>query len=266
MENIYYVYLYLDSRKPYSNPKYPDLTFEPFYVGRGKNKRLFAHLAEAKSLKGKAVRDCGRANMIKINKINKMLDEGYPPIIVKYQYNLTFDQCKFLERQLINEFGKIIDGSGILTNFTDGSAEGCPKKIMSGSLNPFYGKTHSDEFKAKMSIIHKGKELSANQKDAISKANTGKIRSLHAKENYRASMVDRVINYDGTDPSLNALWESRSKHWVIRDPDGNLYEIKSLSKFCLERGLKHKSLMSAFPDREISSGPCAGWRIIERKD
>ena len=50
-ENKYYVYIYLDPRKP-GKYYYPNMDvcflFEPFYVGKGKNKQMYSHLKETK--------------------------------------------------------------------------------------------------------------------------------------------------------------------------------------------------------------------------
>jgi len=47
---IFYVYGYFDPRKP-GKFVYEDLaySFEPFYIGKGKDKRCFEHLSDTKS-------------------------------------------------------------------------------------------------------------------------------------------------------------------------------------------------------------------------
>jgi hypothetical protein len=49
-KNIYYVYVYLDPRK-FGVFEYGSLKFdyEPFYVGKGTNKRMYAHLKTDKT-------------------------------------------------------------------------------------------------------------------------------------------------------------------------------------------------------------------------
>ena len=49
---IYYVYAYLDPRKEYKDISIFSniITHEPFYIGRGKNNRLYDHLLEAKKV------------------------------------------------------------------------------------------------------------------------------------------------------------------------------------------------------------------------
>jgi len=71
--NKYYVYVYLDPRKPnkyvYGNYQFE---YEPFYVGKGKERQWLVHLQEAES--SRPSRKCG--NPWKVNKIRKILKEG----------------------------------------------------------------------------------------------------------------------------------------------------------------------------------------------
>lgn len=46
-----------------------------------------------------------------------------------------------------------------------------------GDKNPFFGKTHSDEFRKNSSAIHKGKSISQETRNKLSKALKGKKQS-----------------------------------------------------------------------------------------
>jgi len=46
-------------------------------------------------------------------------------------------------------------------------------KLYSGKNNPFYGKTHTEEFRKKSSKIHKGKKISKKQREIVSKKQKG---------------------------------------------------------------------------------------------
>lgn len=72
--NNFYVYVYLD---PLISGKYEygdyKFDFEPFYVGKGKNKRLYYHITEAERYYESGFnRD--RVNISKVEKIKNIID------------------------------------------------------------------------------------------------------------------------------------------------------------------------------------------------
>jgi hypothetical protein len=99
-----YVYIYFDPRKP-GKFTFEDLEFdfEPFYVGLGKFGRMYAHLNLAKT--GKGYFDNGR-NPRKINRIKSILADGLEPIIVKFKDDISYEECKLLEKDLIRKIGR----------------------------------------------------------------------------------------------------------------------------------------------------------------
>lgn len=107
--NVYYVYVYLDPRKP-GNFIYDEFEFgyEPIYVGKGTKSRLLRHLKEK-------VR-----NPIKINKINKIRKEGKNPIILKIIDKISNEYSLEIEKRLIKKIGRINKKTGPLTNCTEG--------------------------------------------------------------------------------------------------------------------------------------------------
>ena len=83
--NQFYVYVYLDPRKPgkFKYGKY-EFGYEPFYVGKGYNQRFKIHLKESKLNKD--------PNKLKVNKIRKIRkDTNKDPIIIKYKENLLVE-------------------------------------------------------------------------------------------------------------------------------------------------------------------------------
>ena len=106
-QKIFYVYALMDPRVPgpftYGRWKFD---YEPFYIGKGKNNRVFGHF---KSLS---------ANTPKNNKIKKIFSSGLEPVTVLKRSSLTEKQAFALEYQLISLIGR--KGSGPLTNLTDG--------------------------------------------------------------------------------------------------------------------------------------------------
>lgn len=121
--NIYYVYIYYC---------YEDI---PFYVGYGKNNRMFDHLNEAKK-KPTAV-----TGEHKLNKIRKILKEGLEPRIEIVASDLSRDEACRLEIELIEKFGRSDLGLGPLTNMTKGG---------DGTVE------WSDELRSKLSEKRKG--------------------------------------------------------------------------------------------------------------
>ncbi len=107
--NIYYVYAYLDPRKPgkYKFDEF-EFEFEPFYIGKGTKSRLLRHLKEK------------NRNPIKYNKISKIKKEGKLPIIIKIIDKISNEESLQIERTLIKKIGRIIDGTGTLTNYSEG--------------------------------------------------------------------------------------------------------------------------------------------------
>ena len=143
---LFYVYVYLDPRKPGSYI-YGEYTFdyEPFYIGKGKNDirkrkstRMFNHLVEA--LSNWDIENLRPQGSFKCNKIRKIINEtGNDPIIIKYQDDMNEKDSYSLEIQLIKEIGRYDLNTGPLTNLTDGGL-GCTRY---GLDNAMYGKTHS---------------------------------------------------------------------------------------------------------------------------
>ena len=116
----YYVYIYLDTRKP-GCYIYDELNFdyEPIYVGKGKKSRYKKHLSL-------------RLNMENhfYHKLNKIINEGFNPEIIITKDNINENEAFEYEIELIKKIGRIIDNTGTLTNLTTGG-EGRSGSIVS---------------------------------------------------------------------------------------------------------------------------------------
>lgn len=113
--NKYYVYIYLDPRK-LGQWKFRDwvFPFRPFYVGYGQNNRMLDHF-----------KPCSRKETNVKNKIlNKLIDDGYTPVFFKIYIDLTKEQAKEIEIEVISTFGRIDLSTGILGNMTNGGDDG----------------------------------------------------------------------------------------------------------------------------------------------
>ena len=109
----YYVYCLFDSsrRVNYENPSL-DFCFiyEPFYVGKGKDKRIKAHFMPS-SL---------RMDSFKNNKIKKILESGGEVLSEVLARDLMEDEAYTQEQSIITKIGRRDMGNGPLTNLSDG--------------------------------------------------------------------------------------------------------------------------------------------------
>jgi len=131
MEN--YVYVILDITES-GEWKYKDKTFinKPIYVGMGIGNRYLAHFTLKLYSK--------ESNFTKHKLIKKLIESGNKPLSIKVFENLDREKAKEIEIDMIKHFGKSIDGSGILTNITDGGDETRYNKL--GGENPHSKKVY----------------------------------------------------------------------------------------------------------------------------
>ena len=97
--------------------------------------------------------------------------------------------------------------------------------LISGELNPFYGKKHSEETKRKISEKNSGRVMTQEQKDKISKANLGKKMSPE---------------------SIKKTVEKNSRIWHLIDPNGNCITVKNLSEYCKKNGLDQRNMTKMY--------------------
>lgn len=183
---IFYVYVYLDPRKP-GDYIYGDLRFsnEPFYVGKGKKYRYKDHLNEKET-----------KNIVKHNKINKIRNDGLMPIIQILYDKLTNEESLVLEIKTIRQIGRLNIKTGPLTNLTDGgeghvgfiqTKETKLKRKASQEKSTFDITVHSEEFKSKMSSIAKEYYSDENNRLAHSLLFKGKNNPMFGKKRSKES-------------------------------------------------------------------------------
>ena len=211
----YYVYIYLDPRKP-GNFKFENyfFTHEPIYIGKGTRNRMRHHLVQR--LKKKT---------LFYNKLNKIISEGNEPIFYKLFDNLSEEEALKNEVELIKLIGRIDIETGSLCNCTEGGDRGfnrteeTRKKLSEqkkGEKNPMFGKTTSD------------KQKEAVRQIALSKK--GKKREEIYSKQAIQNMLQGAKNR-GKDKKL----KNHTKKYIIMGA-------KHLQKFCSEKNIQYQLL------------------------
>ena len=141
-DNVFYVYVYLDPRKPglyeygdhlqefvsaeeYNYKKYK-FDYEPFYIGKGRDRQIDSHLFEAR--RNRPTKD---PNTFKISVIKNILSSGKEPIRIKIVENLEESIAFQKEKELISLIGRRTFNTGPLTNLTEGGDGGPSGKDLS---------------------------------------------------------------------------------------------------------------------------------------
>jgi hypothetical protein len=206
LEKIYYTYVYLNPLKS-GKFEYEKLKFNysPFYVGKGKGKRMFHHYNN-KTLNSDL-------NKHKTNTIKQILRNEKLPIIVKFSEKLFENEAFDDEIFLIKTIGRSDLNLGPLTNMTNGG-DGCSghlwqigrkhteetKKKISDTLkktsiwvtnNPSKTKEHREM----MSKLLKGRKFSNETRRKISESSKGKKLSKETKKKIGESTKQRIEIY-----------------------------------------------------------------------
>ena len=249
-KNIFYVYAYLDPRKP-GPYKYGDNEFshEPFYIGKGHGSR------------------CTRTTKRSVwvgNKLGKFKRNGLKVIIIKIAENLCEEDAYKLEIKTIKHLGRCNLETGPLVNLTDGGdglrnpSQECRQKmseirslIFRGKGNPFYGKKHTKETRKKISEslmgnvpYNKGQPMSESQKKKLSKANTGKHLSEEGKQKLRDHFAlgnHPFLGRKHSEEAKRKVSETKKRQarshdvpyqWIAISPKGVIHQIRNLTQFC----------------------------------
>lgn len=219
MNDIFYVYVYLDPRKEKFESNGISFEHEPFYIGKGKDKRAWQHLFESQ-------RKQHGKNSLKLQKIERIINSGHIPKIYFFKENISEEEAMELEKSLISKIGTkwCIKGikRGPLTNMTSGgdgytpSDELCKKHSMPGIKNPMYGKTHTAEAKEKI------------RKQSLKLKHSNKTKK----------QMSKIRGYGGTD--------FRGFKWILITPEGKRIKIDHLSDYCKKEKLPYGSLYGSF--------------------
>ncbi len=260
-EQKYYVYKYVD---PTTNT--------PFYIGKGQGDRYIYHL--------KNLND--NTNPHKTNKIKKLLNEGYVPIINLIKTGLTETQSFELEKKLIKKYGRIDLGDGCLVNLSDGGEgqsgwvpteeyKNNMSKSTSGNKNGMFGKKHTEETKNKIRQKSIGRKLNDSHRNKMSENRTGEKNSFYGKKHTKKSIElirqKKIGKFIGEN-------NFTAKSFIFISPDKKEKTIKGgFVKFCIENGLSVAKMRRNIgkgviqPPKKnpqsmtIQSKNCVGWEV-----
>jgi hypothetical protein len=128
MKKNYYIYVYLNPLNP-GIFKYEDLEFdfEPIYIGKGINNRLYNHISSCQNKKNKS----GYRRLF-YQKLRKIIRLGHDPKVIIFKNHLSEKEAFQLEIELISKIGRRITKEGPLCNNSKGG-EG-----PSGAVTPRY--------------------------------------------------------------------------------------------------------------------------------
>jgi hypothetical protein len=218
-----YIYVFLNNMKSgnYKYEKYNlSFEFEPYYIGKSSHStyhnREEVHIRYA--LNGKDV--CN--NFHKMNTINKLVKNGFDPIVIRIFDNLTEDDANLLESKLIEEIGTRINKNGPLVNIAKGGLGGDtftnnPRKEeirekhrqnALGSKNNMYGRKLEDSPShiAKLNGKHWNKGRKASEETLI------KLSEINSGHKNNASK--KTLLFDG---ELNLIKEYECCKYLAQD-------------------------------------------------
>lgn len=239
----FYVYSILDPRKP-GVYKYNDLEFsyEPIYIGKGKNNRLYQHTK---------LYNLNKYDSYKDRKLKKIINEGFKPIIVKLKENLIEQDALNLEKEYISKIKRYPDGP--LTNLTDGgdgvsglkhtpeSKEKMSKTWFNETTAPWNkGMQMPKEYCDKLSKSHLGHKLSEETIEKLSHIRKGKLKSEEHKQKIRESLCKNTYR--------------------IISPEGQEFVVNNYNEFCKEHNLSPSTMCRILHGYKKScNGGWTGW-------
>jgi len=228
--NKFYVYAYLDPRKP-GKYSYDELDmcflYEPFYIGKGSGNRINNHLHQSVIDKN--------VNKRKINKIKKILKEcSDAPISIKIKENLSNKDSLSEEILYIKIIGRLNLKNGPLTNFTDGGDSPCGfkhseetklklSKACKGRIPWNKGKKHSKDTIEKMVKIKTGKRLTKETKDKIKEARTGTKHTEESIEKMRKERIGKTFSKEVKEKMSQTRKGKNTKVFKVTNPKGEVF-------------------------------------------
>lgn len=178
------------------------VTNQLFYVGKGKksNNRHKDHLTERR----------GKENKLRWKEICTIRKQGLEPLVEILFDNIVDESLAYdTESDLIRHYGKIIDGSGILTNILDDARPPSWK-----------GREKTPEHRAALSRSHQGKKLSEETKRKIieTKTKNGTLKSGMEGKTHTEETRDKISKSKSNvpmsvDSSMKKSLKLKGKPW-----------------------------------------------------
>lgn len=225
---MYYVYELIDPRVNL-----------PFYVGKGKNKRVYFHLSEKSRAKSE--------NPKKYDKIQKIRKEGYEPEIKIVEYFENENDAYEYEEKLIKEYGrKNIDEGGTLTNICESSR---PPKLKGRTYQEIYGDNWEEQVEKRRTLqIEAGgygpKKHTKETKRKISEKVAGKNNPSYGVP--CSEERKRKISERAKQRFANGFKSPSSVTYLLTSPSGEKFEVfGKLKKFCSENKISYATMHAA---------------------
>jgi hypothetical protein len=183
---VFYVYVLLDPRRP-GNFKYGRYSFEhePFYVGKGKDSRAYAHKL--------------RGSLLLQKKLRKINADGYEHIIHVYKDNIVESKAYELEVKLISSIGRKIEKEGPLTNILPGgetsvglvvSKAGLRRRAK--SVKRDWDNLTQEEYDARRKAMSDGRQSMSPERKEQFKANMRRSRKVLFESERGDELRDRI--------------------------------------------------------------------------
>ncbi len=229
----------------------------PFYVGKGKDKRVYFHLSEKSRAKSE--------NKRKYNKIQKIREDGYEPEIKIVKYFENENDAYNYEELLIEKYGRIrYDENGILTNICESSR---PPKHKGKTYQEIYGDKWEEQIQKRMKTKEERGNYGGVRKHT--EETKRKISEKVAGKNNPSYGVPcseerkRKISEKAKERFANGYMNHTSKIWILTSPTGKEYIIAGcLKQFCKLKNISYATMSAAI--RYNRTGPRRnGWSIKE---
>lgn len=255
----YYNYIYLDPRKP-GNYIYGSYSFEyePFYVGKGSNKRYLEHLKNNNRIQNRIFKN----KILSIQKIhNNLMD--YIVII-----NYTDDEFLAYQNE---EYLISLIGSNYIDNINNGPLVNIclnnkPPNLKGLTYVDIYGTASEYQIEHRRSIqievggYFKGHTHSSDSKDKISNSLKGENNHMYGKKH--SDDTKKLIS-DKAKGRYTGSNNPNSKKYRIISPNGEEFIIEGyLRKFCEIHNISYSTLTKSLKNgNKIIRGRTFGWFI-----